>query len=389
MKFQNVCIESIRYVLPDDIVTSAQIESRLEPLYRRLELPPGVLEGMSGIRRRRFWPPGTRPSEISIQSASMAMNAAGIDSGKIGALVHGSICRNFVEPATACLVHRGLNLPASCAVYDVSNACLGMLNGIIQIANMIELGQIQAGIVCGTESTRDVVDNTVELLNADLSLTRARINNVFASLTFGSASAAVLLTHRRLSSTGTRLVGATMESYSAGALLSHTDLDFSITGKVPRLLEIESARLLEEGIAATAENFDAFLRECGWSRSRMERTICHQVGARARRLLIDALGIDASRDICTFEEYGNTGAVAIPLTLALAAERDELRPGSPIGLVGTGAGINSIVMGVEWQGLAVAATRSHNAATGRPASLTAPGSRFVAEPSSGLRSFDS
>jgi 3-oxoacyl-[acyl-carrier-protein] synthase-3 len=264
-----------------------------------------------------------------------------------------------------------------------------VLNGIIQVANMIELGQIRAGIVVGTESTRDVVDNTIELLNADLSLTRSRINNVFASLTFGSASAAVLLTDRHMSSTGTRLVGATMESYSAGALLSHTDLDFSITGQVPRLLEIESARLLEEGIATTAENFDAFLRECNWSRSRMERTICHQVGARARRLLIDALGIDASRDLSTFEEYGNTGAVAIPLTLALAAERDELRPGSQIGLVGTGAGINSIIMGVEWQRLAVAATRSHNSATERPASLTAPVTRLVAEPISGLRSFDS
>ena len=31
------------------------------------------------------------------------------------------------------------------AVYDVSNACLGVLNGMVDIANRIELGQIRAG----------------------------------------------------------------------------------------------------------------------------------------------------------------------------------------------------------------------------------------------------
>jgi len=377
MRFNNVCVDAISYVLPDDAVTSAQVESRLAPLYRRLGLPCGVLEGMSGIRSRRFWPPGTMPSEISMRSAEMVMDAAQVDRSTIGALVHGSICRDFVEPATACLVHRGLGLSSKCVVYDVSNACLGLLNGMLQVATMIELGQIEMGIVCGTESTRDVVDHTIDLLNADLSLTRARINNVFAALTFGSASAAVLLAHRRRSKTGTRLLGATLEAYSEGALRSHTDLDSSITGKVPRLLEVDSAGLLEEGISATADNFRSFLLELDWSRRSIERTICHQVGARACRMLIDALGVAKGRECFTFEEYGNTGAVAIPLTLAHTTERSEPPPGSQIALVGTGAGINSLAMAIEWQGTATAM------------SAPAETSGFCRQPESGgIRSVD-
>ena len=76
-------------------------------------------------------------------------------------LIHGSVCRDYLEPATACGVHYELGLPQECLVYDVSNACLGMLNGMIQVANMIELGQIRAGLVVGTEDSRQLVESTI------------------------------------------------------------------------------------------------------------------------------------------------------------------------------------------------------------------------------------
>src|SRR4051812_18380531 len=108
MKYQNVCLESFGYTLPDEIVTSAEIEARLAPLYQRLRLPEGRLELMTGIRERRFWDRGVMPSEKSIESAEKAIAAAGIDKLKIGALIHASVCRDYLEPATACGVHHGL-----------------------------------------------------------------------------------------------------------------------------------------------------------------------------------------------------------------------------------------------------------------------------------------
>ena len=41
MQYQNVCVEAFSYTLPDEIVTSEELESRLAPLYRRLRLPEG------------------------------------------------------------------------------------------------------------------------------------------------------------------------------------------------------------------------------------------------------------------------------------------------------------------------------------------------------------
>src|SRR4051812_37633627 len=208
MHFRRVYLESFGYTLPEEIVATAELERQLAPLYERLRLPEGRLELMTGIRERRFFPPGTRPSTISIQSARKAIEASGIDPRYFGALIHGSVCRDFLEPATACRVHHGLGLPSDSIIYDLSNACLGVLNGIVQIASMIELGQIRAGVVVGTECGRELVENTVELLNSDTSLTRESVKNSIASLTIGSASAAVVLCDEELSRAGNRLTTA-------------------------------------------------------------------------------------------------------------------------------------------------------------------------------------
>jgi acyl-CoA:acyl-CoA alkyltransferase len=41
-------------------------------------------------------------------------------------------------------VAAGLGIGGKTAVFDLSNACLGVLNGVLDVANRIELGQIQA-----------------------------------------------------------------------------------------------------------------------------------------------------------------------------------------------------------------------------------------------------
>ena len=228
MRYQHVCLESFGYTLPQEIVSSEEIEHRLEPLYSRLRLPAGRLELMTGIRERRFWPRGTLPSQMSVVSGRRAMEAAAVDPNEIGALVHGSVCRDFLEPATACAVHRQLGLSRRSLNYDVSNACLGLLNGVLQVANLIELREIRAGLVVASEGSRELVETTIAALNADESLTRETVKPAMASLTIGSASAAVLLVHRDLSKTGNRLLGATARTNTAAVHLCHSGRDESV-----------------------------------------------------------------------------------------------------------------------------------------------------------------
>src|SRR5436190_12896102 len=98
MRYQHVCVEAFAYTLPPHVVTSPEIEERLAPVYERLHLPAGRLELMTGIRERRFWDRGVLPGTISAQTAEQTLAAAGFERSQIGCLVHGSVCRDMLEP---------------------------------------------------------------------------------------------------------------------------------------------------------------------------------------------------------------------------------------------------------------------------------------------------
>ena len=295
-------------------------------------------------------------------------------------------------------------MPNRAAVYDVSNACLGLLNGVVQVANMIELGQIRAGVVVGTESGRTLVESTIAHLNADTSLSRQDIKTAFASLTIGSGSAAIVLCDRELSRTGNRLVGGVMQTATEHCELcqggsgqsavgswqsavgngqSAVGSGQSAVGSVggaggvgdnlpspfgrgaggeggegavaaaasvspPLLMATDSEALMREGVAVAQTAFAAFLEEMQWQPRDIQKTFCHQVGRAHHRLLFESLGIDQRIDFSTFEYLGNTGAAALPTAASLGIESGHVHSGDRVGLFGIGSGINVIMLGLEW-----------------------------------------
>ncbi|HAY82260.1 MAG TPA: 3-oxoacyl-ACP synthase III [Planctomycetaceae bacterium] len=349
MHYHNVCLDSFGYTLPQQVVTSSDIETQLAPLYQRLRLPEGRLELITGIRERRVWADGTLPSEKSIESAEKAIRASGIDRSEVGALIHASVCRDHLEPATACAVHHQLGLPAHCIVYDISNACLGLLNGMVQIANMIELGQIRAGLVVGTESSRGLMETTIASLNADTSLTRRQIKLAVASLTIGSGSCAMLLTDRELSPTGNRLYAVASQANTKHHRLCESGRDEAADAGMHPLMQTDSERLMKEGIDTGVATFARFLQAAELSVDALEKTFCHQVGVTHRKMMLEAMGIELAKDFATVEWLGNTGSVALPTAMAIGLEQGHVQAGEQVGMLGIGSGINCLMAAVDWQ----------------------------------------
>ncbi len=347
MKFENVRLAGIGALVPDEVWSSDDIEQRLQPLYQRLKLPEGRLELMSGIAERRVWPIGTSPSGPSGQSGKLAMEAAGIGSDSIGCLIHASVCRDFLEPATASRVHHLMGLSPDCWVYDVSNACLGVINGAIQIAMMIESGAIKAGIVVGTENSRMLLESTLDALNADTGLGRKDIKGAFASLTIGSGSCAWLLAHESLAPDATQLDSGIAEARTQFHDLCVSDSDSAGAAMQP-LMETDSEKLMAEGIATGAAGFEKLLAESGWTREMIDRTACHQVGSRHRAAMLSAMGLPVETDSISFPHLGNTGSVALPLTVAAAIRRSEFQSGNRVAMLGIGSGINSVMLTANW-----------------------------------------
>ena len=348
MKYSNVCIEAFTHCLPEEVITTDSLEKRCAPLYERLKLPEGRLEALTGIKERRVWTPGKTPGQQSILTVQKLIEQTGFEPNKIGALIHGSVCRDYLEPATACSVHRALNFPTTGFVYDISNACLGIVSGMIQIADMVELGHIEAGIVVGTENSRSLMETTIKHLNTDLSLTRKSVKSAFASLTIGSGSTAVLLAHRSISRTGNRLLGGAVHAETQFCDLCKSDTDQSGGDAMNPLMQTDSEALMTEGVAAAARCFERFLSATGWSRSDIDKTFCHQVGRAHQKLLFDTLGLPPELNFSTLEYLGNTGSAALPTAAAIGIESGFVPDGSRVALLGIGSGINVVMLGMEW-----------------------------------------
>ncbi len=348
MQFENVCIEGLGYHLPDNRITSADLENRLAPLYEKLKLPQGRLQLMSGIQERRFWDKGVFPSEVATIAGEKAIKDSGIDPKEIGCLISASVCRDFLEPSTASVVHHNLGLPEESFVFDVSNACLGVLNGICIIANMIEREQIKAGLIVSGENGGPLVNNTIETLLARTDINRNTIKASFASLTIGSAAAGVLLTHKNLSQKNHRVLGGISIAETRFNHLCRGNDDAGAHAEWAPLMETDSEKLMLEGCRLAGRTWIQTRETLGWKNEDVNRVFCHQVGKGHRKLMYEKVGLDIEKDFSTLEFLGNTGSASLPVTLALGVEKGTLKKGDKAALLGIGSGLNCLMMGVEW-----------------------------------------
>ena len=346
MRFKNVIIESMACALPDECWTSAYIESCLEPLYERLKLPQGRLAMMTGIEERRCWSRSFLPSEASILAGKQVLKQSAIPLDHIDVLIHASVCRDRLEPSTAAYVHRGLHLPSNTQIFDLSNACLGVLNAMVVGASMIESGSARAVLIVSGENGRPLFDWTLSRLMEDKSLTRKTIKPFFANLTIGSGAVGLLLCHRQY-------VNVPKPILLGGIVKTNSDACTLCEGGVGAgdhlTMQTEADKLLTAGIQLSKEAWNAFQAEMAWSNETAQCIITHQVGRQHQKKLYEALGLDPTKDYSTFPFLGNTGSVALPITLCKAVENQRIKNMMPVLLLGIGSGLSTIMLGLQWQ----------------------------------------
>ncbi|MEJ5275935.1 MAG: 3-oxoacyl-ACP synthase III, partial [Thermogemmata sp.] len=312
MRYSQVHIEAIGYELPPVVVSTADLEARLQPVYEALQLQPGQLELLTGINERRWWEPGYPLSEGAATAARKALAAAELDPSQVDVLIYAGVCREQFEPATACAVAARLGIGGHALIYDLSNACLGVLNGVLDIANRIELGQARAGLVVSAETAREINENIIDQIirTKSLELFRASI----ATLTGGSGAVAVLVVSEELSRHKRRkvlggvaqaapeyhalcrwgmrsLLPATVHTVEklfgtqAGALLQR-GLDFGLKHVMVPFMETQAGELLKYGIEVGLRTWKRFLSTFGWAVEEIDKVICHQVGAVHRETML-------------------------------------------------------------------------------------------------------
>jgi acyl-CoA:acyl-CoA alkyltransferase len=337
--FQNVAIEALAYELAPHRISSDWLEDQMSDTMQRLGMPRGSLERLSGIRERRFWDAGTRPSATATMAAHKVIAAAELDPAQIGVIINTSVCQDYLEPSTACFVHRNLGLAPHAINYDLRNACLGFINGMYNAALMIESGAISHALIVNGEGSQDIVMETLARLQRP-ETTAQEFRDSFATLTLGSGAAAMLLAHTSAAKSSHRLNGVVSQ-----AATQHNELCFGTSN----YMRTDASALLVAGVKLASETWASAQETLpGWSDEQIALYAPHQVSARHTSALADALGLTPAKLYLNLQVLGNIGPAALPISLAQAAETGRLQPGDHVGLLGIGSGLNCSMMSVTW-----------------------------------------
>ncbi|MGB7979268.1 MAG: 3-oxoacyl-ACP synthase III [Candidatus Nanopelagicales bacterium] len=333
-RFDNAAILSVVAVDAPEVVTSDYFDELLAPTLERLGVRAGMLQQLAGIDERRWWPEEVSFTDAAAQAGAQALTQAGIAAEQIGLLVDTSVCRARLEPSAAVAVHHELGLPSSCLNFDLSNACLGFVNGMQLAGMMIDSGQIDYALIVDGEGSRMVQERTLARLQSD-STTVAELFSDFATLTLGSGAAGMVMGPADRHPEGHRFVGGVGRAATEHNGLCQGDLERMVT---------DSKGLLLAGLdVAEAAMKDA---EADFDWTDVQHYVMHQVSTVHCGAMIKRLGLDPDLVPLTFPTRGNIGPAAIPITLAM--HQDKIERGDRVILLGMGSGINAAAAEIRW-----------------------------------------
>ncbi len=337
-RYEQVVISGLAHVDAPQVVTSTEIEDQMATTLERLGVEPGLLEGLSGIRERRVWGAGTLPSEVAAQAGELALANSGVDRHDVGALLNTSVCRDYLEPSTASLVHGRMELPTEAVNFDVGNACLGFVNGMNVVASMIEHGEIDHGLVVDGETSRFTMEATIERLASE-ACDEVMFREQFATLTLGSGAVAMVLSRADSVDSGRRFLGGMSRASTAHANLC--------TGHVHEM-RTDTKGLLLAGLELAAQTWKEAVASFDWDTQAVDTYVVHQVSKVHTRAVCDTLGLDIDRFPLIYPEFGNIGPAGVPTVLSRSVQDGTISSGDRVMLMGVGSGINAAAAEIIW-----------------------------------------
>lgn len=329
-KAAGVRIESIGVHLPPTVLAT-------EELMRRCRHRPRLdLEKITGIRERRV-AVGEHALDLAVRAAERALALSCHKAADLDAVVCTSISKHHrddeftFEPATAVLVRTAIGARRA-LVFDVVNACAGMLNGIWVLQALIGAGIVRAGMVVSGEQNMPLAESATREI-------RHSLDKQLAALTLGDAGAALII-----DAAPDARFGIHRLDLVTGAKHDHYCRSLPSPRGRGGILLTKARDLQRKG----AEHFPAYLErvldETGWGLDDLQHVIPHQVSVRAVRqgvkVLANYFGC-AMPDVfrCYADTLGNTTTTSHFVALHRMMLESEARAGDNVLLVSGASGI--------------------------------------------------
>jgi 3-oxoacyl-[acyl-carrier-protein] synthase-3 len=286
--------------------------------------PGGPWRQPLGSGERRHNQDRESPAELAARAARKALSLTQTASSELDLILYCGVTREFLEPATAAKVQDLLSASGAISL-DLSNACLGFVDGLLMADTWIAAGRVKKVLVVSAE------------LGTDYALRGARAIGegqdpklLLSSLTLGDGAAAALVVPKKAPDLG--ICYALRESYGEHFRLC-------VIKKAGGLMFTHPSELITHALERTPALVQEVLTQVGWQRESIARVVSHQITERHLYAGGRAGGFPKDKMEITVDRYGNMGSVSVPYTLAQALAEGRIHSQDRILIAGFGSGL--------------------------------------------------
>jgi len=272
----------------------------------------------TGIRARHFVDDGVNASDLAVQAARHALEAAGRRADELDLIIVATSTPDMVFPSTAAIVQRKLGVHG-CPVFDVQAVCSGFVYALTVADAMIRTGAARTALVIGAEVFSRILD----------------FNDRGTCVLFGDGAGAVVL---RGGDTPGILAS---DLHADGRYVDILCVPGTVSGgKVlgDPLLKMDGQAVFKLAVGVLESTARTVLERAGRSAEQVDWLIPHQANIRIMQATARKLKLPLDKLIVTVDAHGNTSAASIPLALDVAVRDARVRPGHCVMLQGVGGG---------------------------------------------------
>lgn len=281
---------------------------------------------MVGVKRRHFAEESVCSSDLCVAAARDVLPRLGWSPDSVDGLIFVTHSPDYLQPATACVVHRDLGLSDHCAAFDVGLGCSGYTYGLWLATMMLQSpGFKRVLLLHGETPTRfcDLDDRTVGLLFGDagsataIEASKEKLDQPwwFSLHTDGSGCADLII--------------------EAGGFRDRFNPD-----RAKHSLKMNGANVMNFTLRRLPPLISDTLTAAGLTPAEVDYFILHQSNRFIMRHLANKCSVPFEKMPMTLEDFGNTGGPSIPLTVTRGNLNRPPDRGLSLLLLGYGVGLS-------------------------------------------------
>lgn len=302
--------------LPPRRVSNAEFAAELAA--QGIETSDEWIVERTGIRARHFAAPEVTSSDLALQAARHALEAAGRSAADVDLIIVATSTPDMVFPSTACLLQHKLGV-AGCPAFDVQAVCSGFVYALSVADAMIKAGSAHCALVVGAEVFSRILD----------------FKDRTTCVLFGDGAGAVVL--EASDQPGILATELHADGSHSGVLCTPGTVSGGQVLGDP-LLKMDGQAVFKMAVGVLEDVARSVLEKAGRADSDIDWLIPHQANIRIMQSTARKLKLPPEKLVVTVDEHGNTSAASIPLALDHAVRGGSIRRGDTVMLEGVGGG---------------------------------------------------